>query len=112
MLDRDPNYVKVFEDQDIAVYLWKASAAGLVNPADSALTGTYAATRGDPPLALVLLCLLGVFLAVGRELAVTMSGRARLQAAALRWQWQVVGISLLVIAVSGYRVAELIGYIV
>lgn len=110
LLDSDPNYEKVFENQDIAVYLWKASATGQVDPAEE-LTGTYAASRGSPPLPLALLCLLGVLVAVGRELAVTSSGRPRLQAAAVRWQWQVVGFSLLVVAVSGYRVAELIGYI-
>ncbi len=111
LLDRDPDYKKVFENEDIAVYLWKASATGPINPADDELTGAYAASRGSPPLPLALLCLLGVIVAVGRELAVTSSGRPRLQLAAIRWQWQVVGFSLLVVAVSGYRVAELIGYI-
>jgi hypothetical protein len=110
LLDSDPNYTKVFQDSDVAVYLWKASATSST-VSDDQVPGTYAEEQGDPPLPLALFCVLGLMCAVTFELAESLTGRRRVQELVSRVRWPSVVLTLVVIAVSGYRLAELIGYI-
>jgi hypothetical protein len=110
MLDADPNYTKVFQDSDIAVYLWKASATSSPGSNDAA-PGAYAEEKGEPPLPLALFCFLGLAAAASYEIAASMTGRPRVQELVRRVMWPSVALTVVVIAISGYRVAELIGYI-
>jgi hypothetical protein len=110
-LDQDPDYVKVFSNEDIAIYLWKASATAKPSPSDSEASGAYAESKAAPPLILALLCVLAILLAVCVEVAASLSRRQRARAFAARMMIPSVLFSLVVIGLSGYRVAELIGYI-
>ena len=108
-LDQSAAYVRVYANPDIAIYLWRPSAGVKPAPSDSMASGAYAETKGSPPWPLVLLCMLGVLLAVAVELCASLAGRVRAQAFAARMKAPSVCVGLVVIAVSGYHIATLIG---
>ena len=108
-LDQSAAYVRVYSNPDIAIYLWRPSAGVKPAPSDSMASGAYAETKGSPPWPLVLLCMLGVLLAVAVELCASLAGRVRAQVFAARMKAPSVCVSVVVIAVSGYHIATLIG---
>jgi hypothetical protein len=110
-LDHDANYSRIYANQDMAIYLWKPSAGGNLTPSDSMVSGAYAEKKASAPLPLLLLCALSVLLAVAVEICASLSGRAKAQAYAARMMIPTAGLSLVVIAVSGYHIAGLIGLI-
>ena len=108
-LDTSSDYSRVYSNPDVSIYLYKPSAANKPSPSDSMASGSYAQTKGQTPLALWALCLVGLGLALLVEFSGSLVGRPR-----FRWIWEKLKVpslvlSSVVIAVSGYHVATLIG---
>ena len=108
-MDADPNYERVYRNQDFAIYLYKPSTALKPTASDSMLSGAWAEQKASAPLPLILLCTLGVALAIVVEVCASLKSRARAQVFAARMTIPAAALSVLVIAVCGYHVATLIG---
>jgi hypothetical protein len=108
-MEADPNYLRVYQNADFAVYLYLPSAGGQPTASDSMLSGAWAEQKASAPLPLILFCTLGVGLAILVELCASLKSRSRARVFAARMTIPSAVLSLLVIAVCGYHVAGLIG---
>ena len=109
-LDTDPDYVRVFANTDVVVYRWKDGPT-VAPPSDAEATGQYASSRASPPPLLLLLCASALSRPSSRRLLSLHAPGRGCEESLLRLRLPVAAFSIAVIAVAGYWIAELIGYV-
>ena len=110
VLNADSNFTPVYENVDFVVYRWdRPRKAELPAPAASATPAE--APVASPARWLTAASLLVVFAMVVLELSRSPTGKPVLSRGARRMTAPLVLASLAVIAVSGFRLAQIIGYL-